>query len=222
MPRFRPLLGFSLSFLVSYGLLIAPWPGAKRAYARCFISLGRELFVEEGRRRLLRWDLVREDDHRWDAKADVTIKMANRDLLDRNGNGIAYTMALDTWRMGWVPTAFFLALVAATPISWRRRRWPMFWGSIGVHSLIFLTLAILIWHDSARVALLTLSPFWQQIANRLNDLAQHPMTFSFFAVTLIWISVAFRRKDLMTLREKLIHSDGRTRNGPQTVSIHSH
>jgi len=122
--------------------------------------------------------------------------MANRDLLDHESRGRTFTLAVDAWQMGWVPTAFFLSLTLATPIPWRRRLWAVFWGLLWIHVFILLTLGIFIWNESTRLSLVTLTPFWKEMADRLEELALAPVGPSFFAAALIWILVTFRRQDL--------------------------
>jgi hypothetical protein len=89
-----------------------------------------------------------------------------------------------------------MAFALATPISWRRRMWALLWGFLWVHGFILLTLGIFIWNESTRVALVTLTPFWKEIANRLEEQALNPVGPSFFAAALIWLLITFRRQDL--------------------------
>ena len=196
MQKFRPILVFALWFILIYGLLIAPWPGAKKIYASYFRALGRVVFVENGSRRLLHFQPLNDPHHKWPPNFDTAIIMANRDLLDPDGNGHRFMLTVDAWQMGWTPTAFFVTLILATPIPWRRQLWAMFWGLLWVHGFILSTLGIFIWNESTRLSLVTLTPFWKEIANRLEELALNPVGPSFFAAALIWILVTFRRQDL--------------------------
>jgi len=65
-----------------------------------------------------------------------------------------------------------------------------------VHAFILLTLGIFIWNESVRLKLVALTPFWMEVANRLEVLALNPVGPSFFAAALIWMLVTFRRRDL--------------------------
>jgi hypothetical protein len=84
----------------------------------------------------------------------------------------------------------------ATPIPWRRRLRALGWGLVWVHGFILLTVGIFLWNESTRVALVTLTPFWKAVANRLEELALDPVGPGFFAAALIWMVVTFRRRDL--------------------------
>jgi hypothetical protein len=196
MPKFRLILVFAGWFILIYGLLIAPWPGGKPVYASYFRGLGQLILQDNGSRRLLDFQPLDDPDRKWPPNFDTAIILANRDLLDAAGKGQRLMLAVDAWQMGWTPTAFLVALTLATPIPWRRRLWALFWGWLWVQGFIVLTLGIFIWNESTRLALVMLTPFWKDLANRLEDLALAPVGPSFFAAALIWILVTFRRQDL--------------------------
>ena len=196
MPKLKAILVFAGWFLLIYGLLIAPWPGAKPVYAGYFRELGRLVLADDGGRRLLDFQPLDDPDHKWPPNFDTAIILANRDLLDDQGKARAFMLAVDAWQMGWTPTAFLVALTLATPIPWRRRWWALFWGWLWVQGFVVLTLGIFIWNESTRLALVTLTPFWKDLANRLEEVALAPVGPSFFAAVLIWILVTFRRQDL--------------------------
>jgi hypothetical protein len=196
MPNFKRILVFALRVLVVYALLIAPWPGLKPLYARYFQGLGRMVFVDEGGRRSLEFQPLGDPEHAWPPNFDTGIIMANRNRLDAQGQGPRFLLTADAWQMGWAPTAFFMSLVLATPIPWRRRLRALGWGLVWVHGFILLTVGIFLWNESTRVALVTLTPFWKAVANRLEELALDPVGPGFFAAALIWMVVTFRRRDL--------------------------
>ena len=145
---------------------------------------------------LLEFQPLDNPHHQWPPNFDTAIILANRDLLDQDGQEQRFMLTVDAWQMGWAPTACLMAFALATPISWRRRMWALFWGFLWVHGFILLTLGIFIWNESTRVALVTLTPFWKEIANRLEEQALNPVGPSFFAAALIWLLITFRRQDL--------------------------
>jgi len=190
------MLVFAGWFGLIYGLLIAPWPGAKQIYAGYFRGLGRLVLEDNGSRRLLDFQPLNDPNHKWPSNFDTVIILANRDLLDSSGKGQKFMLAVDAWQMGWAPTACLAALTLATPIPWRRRWWALFWGWLWVQGFIVLTLGIFIWNESTLLALVKLTSFWKDIANRMEELALAPVGPSFFAAALIWILVTLRRQDL--------------------------
>jgi len=196
MPKLKAMLVFAGWFGLLYALLIAPWPGAKPLYAGYFRGLGQLVLESNSGRRFLRFEPLKDPGHKWPPNFDTAIILANRDLLDANGKGPKFMLTADAWQMGWAPTAFLVALTLATPIPWRRKRWALFWGWFWVQGFIVLTLGIFIWNESTRLGLVTLTPFWKELADRLEDLALAPAGPSFFAAALIWMLVAFRRQDL--------------------------
>ena len=203
MPRFRTILLFVLRFGLIYGLLIAPWPGAKQVYSAYFQSLGRLVLADDGPR-ILHFQPLADPEHKWPSNLDTAIYLSNRFMLDAEGKAKTFMLTVDAWQMGWTPTAFFLSLTLATPVSWRRRLWALVWGGLLIHGFVLLTLGIFIWNESTRLDLVMLTPFWKDIANRLEEQALNPVGPSFFAGALIWIVVTFRRQDFsgcMVIRE---------------------
>jgi len=135
----------------------------------------------------------------WPDNFDTAILIGNRYALNDQGKPKVFLLAVDAWQMGWTPTAFLMALVLATPISWQRRLWSLLLSLLCVHSFILLTVGISIWNESTRISLVTLTPFWKAIANQVEDLALDPVGPSFFAAALIWILVSFGRQDFTCL-----------------------
>lgn len=195
MLRLKPILIFAGWWLLIYGVMIAPWPGAKPLYAGYFRGLGRLVFADDSSRRMLDFEALDDTEHRWPPNFDTAMILANRDLLDARGNGQRFMLAVDAWQMGWTPTAFFVALTLASPIPWRRRWWALLWGMLLIHGFVLMTVGIFVWNESTRLYLVTLPPLWKEIANRLEAVALAPVGPSFFAAAMTWMLVAFRRQD---------------------------
>lgn len=192
MPPRSLIVVFLWRFALVYALLIAPWPGFNAAYGKYFRALGQTVFSREGVERLLRFEAVpAELNH----VLDTRIALANRDQLDREGRGPVRYLELDTRGMGWVPTALLLALVLATPVGWRPRGWALLWGLIAVHLFILFSVAVYIWNSSTELSLLTLTPFWKQVAGGLEETLVTQMGASFVVPVLIWILVTIRWQD---------------------------
>jgi len=197
MPPRRLIAGFLWRFALAYGLLIAPWPGFNAAYGRYFRSLGQRVFAHESGPRELRFEAVpAELRHRLDTR----IVVANRAQFDRNGAGPAKFLELDTRGVGWVPTALTLALILATPIPWPRRSMAVLWGVVAVHGFVLFSVAVYIWNRSTDLSLVTLSPFWKQAADGLEETLITQLGPSFVVPVLIWILVTIRREDVLMWR----------------------
>lgn len=204
MLNLKPFLIFALYFFPLYGVLIIPWPGAKGIYARYFQAMGSAILGSNGGSRILIFHPLNDANHIWPQNFDTAIDLANRNLTDANGTPKGFMLMVDAWQMGWTPTAFVLALVCATPVSWRRRAWGALWGLLWIHVFILLTVDIFIWNESTRILLVTLSPFWKTMANYVEKLALDPAGPSFFAAAFIWIMVTFQKKDFVDWNVNII------------------
>ena len=187
-----PGLGFLLRFVVIFGVLIVPWPGWNHVYSHYFQSLGQIAFNRPGAMPRMVVFAPATDNAAW---IDTTMTLENAALADSSGNGPAKMAKIDSRSIGWVPTALTIALVLATPISWRRRLLALAGGVLLIHLFIFLTLLSWIWDNSTGLSLLTLSSIWQRVAGELDYALMNQLGVSFSVPVVIWILVTFRRQD---------------------------
>lgn len=193
MPRRNTIARFLCWFALLYVLLVLPWPGWERAYGTYFRVLARTFFAAKSGDRELTFETPGGTSHPWYTR----IEIVNRRLMHEDGSGPVWDLDVDAIELGWRQTALLLALIAATPLSWRRRGWALLWGLVCLHAFILVFLGFSIWDESAKVALVPFTPFWKQIADGARDF----MLWLYSAVipVAIWILVMFRREDFATL-----------------------
>jgi hypothetical protein len=196
----NPIFASLCRFALIFGLLILPWPGWNELYGEYFRALGQMAFSREGDTRIVRFE-PHELQHGF-SSLNTRMTLANRDLVDSSGNGRVEMVDLDTRSIGWVPTALTVALILATPVSWRRRGRALLWGLLLIHCFILFSLQTWIWDESPDLSLTTLSPFWKTVADDLEYTLVTQLGASFSVPVLIWILVTYRRED------KLISSTG--------------
>ena len=113
---------------------------------------------------------------------------------------IAYVNS--SWYTDYLLVALFIALLAATPIGWKRRFWSFVVGLIFIHAYILFTLYVLLFYQFnfyQELAVLQLSGFWQGIVNFLHPILLLNPGTGIFVALLIWLLVSFNRKDLARL-----------------------
>ncbi len=161
----HPKTVFAISFFLIYGVLIMPWPGWHKAYGHFYQGMGNALFANAAEKLYLfcgpNFEKV------WPKNFDTLVTMANRDRLDASGNGPLIRLGLDSWQVGWKPTALSISLSLATPIPWRRRFSALFWSVCLTQCFIFFSLGFFIWNESTRISLLTPVPFLEIHSRRL-------------------------------------------------------
>jgi len=121
---------------------------------------------------------------------DTRIAIVNRALKRADGSVPVRNVDVE---FGWQPVALLLALILATPVSWRRRGWAVFWGLLGYHCFLLLSLDFVIWAESAEISLVTLTPFWKFFANEFKDMITGQTSLAVPVV--IWMLIIFRRED---------------------------
>ena len=60
------------------------------------------------------------------------------------------SQTLSSRYIGYAPTTFLLALILATPLTWRRRLIALFWGLVLTHAWIAFSMLLLIVHGYSR------------------------------------------------------------------------
>ena len=192
MPLAKRILKFSLGFLVTYAILIIPWPGIQEGYESFFRTGGEFLFKSFGSKGIVR--MLPADDR----KLDIRLFAGNREMVMADGNFAALEMSLSSRIMGYIPTILIFSLILASPIPWKRRLWALLWGLILVNVLIALKLLIqifAIYNSSEVLSLYLFNPFWQKV---LNFSFQHfisPPGPTVVLVLIIWILVSFNKND---------------------------
>lgn len=204
-----PITLFLCKFVVLYTLLVLPWPGWEGIYGSFFRGLARPVFGSVRGERELTFERLGEPPH----PGYTRIEIVNRRLMHADGSGPVRNLDLDPLGFGWKPTALVLALVAATPIAWRRRWRALLWGFACIQVIVLCFLAFRIWYESAEVALVTFTPFWKNAADGFNDLVIWQYTLVFPVV--VWIFVTFRGEDLMGTIGRSFFGPASGGNGPR-------
>lgn len=187
MPSVKLIVVFFVRLVVCYGLLMLPWPGLEETYADLFRTGAEAVFGNVGSPGAV--TLVPGP------PTDVT---HDTDLYVRNHKtGAEPGLGISSRYGAYVPTIFFLALIVATPLTWKRKGWALFWGLLGVHFFIGLVLLLqILYMFTGPTALFTLSPLWRRLlAGTVQIINVAPLTW-LIVPTFIWIMVTFRRDDV--------------------------
>ena len=107
----RPIIGFFVRFLMFFAVLMILWSGVGAMYCGAFRGMGNLLFARFGTDGLVRFQRSLGSN----TEDDIEVILMNR------GNGAESTFAGSSRLQGYKPTAFLLALILATPVSWKRR-----------------------------------------------------------------------------------------------------
>ena len=187
-PR-NPITLFLCRFVLLYIILVLPWPGWDRIYGAYFRALGRTVFTDNDRRELSFGTCGIDTPNPYYTR----IGIVNRALMHEDGSGPVRNLDIDALAFAWKPTALLLALVLATPIPWRRRRWALLWGLLCTHIFILVFLGFCIWNESTEISLVMLTPFWKHFAGALKELMISQ--YNLVIPVVVWVLVTFRRED---------------------------
>ena len=193
MPSLRPVYFFVLKLAIVYGLFLIPWPGALTAYRAAFCFGGNIFFRTLGGTGRV---YLSPKEQPVTSDKDVSARLEN---IKTRAAGI---MELNSRLMGYLPTGFTIALIAAAPVPRKRRAFALLWGTalIGVFvgALLWLRLVNVL-SNSDDMAVYAFGPFWKgMVVVLLKVLALSPVT-AYIAPVVIWALVCFRREDLVRI-----------------------
>lgn len=184
----RPVIGFLVKFLLAFVALMVLWRGVGTGYAEAFRTAGNLLFARFGSDGLVDFQRVQQPT----SEDDLRILLMNR------RNNAQYTYAGSSRLQGYKPTAFLLALILATPVSWKRRGRAVLWGLLWVNLYIaFKTWVFILARYCGSNELALYAP--GALARALLDYLEWLTVISFAAWLIIplpiWALVTFRRDD---------------------------
>lgn len=188
------MIFFLLRVVAIYVVLLLPWPGVGTAYEAWFRGLGR--IAALGGPWIVKVVAVPVEE-----KSVLTMRFlaGNSARRDADGNIVARGLDLDTWGVGWVPTALVIALIAATKLSWKRRLVALAWGLLLINFYIIFCLRIFLWNGTAD--LFDTGGLARSISGALSYTLITQMGAGFTSAVVIWILVTFRAEDLRISRE---------------------
>ncbi len=184
----RTLLRFFVLLVLIYALLILPWPGVDRGYLVCVCAVGNQFFgtiAKEG--------TVVFDSH-------PTNNWLCSQTLTHRGTG-KFARRLSLVRPDYLATALVVALVLATPISWRRKSIALLLGLLLIDAFVFwrLWLGLVDTFSDHQLALIRFTPFWKETVRLAVHIFIGSIEASFIVPVFVWILVTFRRGDLERL-----------------------
>ncbi|MCO6436642.1 MAG: hypothetical protein J5J06_06095 [Phycisphaerae bacterium] len=220
----RYILQFTLVLSLLSVVLLYPWPGVERGYARVFRAAGNVLFHRfwfwgDGR---VHFVDVRQSEFALRSEIEAltpgTLSKSFRapEPADKQGTLLivrnvskpeaGFGLLLTSSRLvGYWPTVWLLALVLAKPMSWSRKGWALLWGMLLVHAFIAFRLSLLIagkalFMAEKKYAVWEMGSFGLKLINGLEEVLVQNPTSSFMVPTFIWFVVAFSWDEWAQLR----------------------
>lgn len=188
----KTIAAFFLKVILFYALLMIPWPGVTQGYGYLYRTCGNIVFRTFGSTGRVHFTPISPVPTGKDAK-DTIATLENTKLRGARG-----TMEMNSRLMGYLPTAFAVALIVSTPVPWPRRGWSLLWGVLLMSGFAGLELALRLldgFSDKNVLAVFSLGPAAKgMLVILLKVLAMSPVT-AYIAPVFVWILVTFRRGD---------------------------
>jgi hypothetical protein len=187
MPPPKRIAWFVARLVLFYTLLILPWPVLPQAYAAVYRTVSNVVFGSFGTEGVVRFQ-----------KPARPGKMDSEIAIRRRASPVIGTTSHSARFTGYVPTAFVVALILATPLPWSRRGKALLWAMLLVHVFIALrqVINLLYWFSGdSPWCLFQPGPIWSSVLKALFGAVVVSPTLSFIAPIFIWLVATFRRAD---------------------------
>lgn len=186
MTTAKTLSGFFARCMFIFVVLMLLWPAVGASYAAMFQSAGNALvgFGSHGR---VSFSAPNDVERHRDTEVVILDREAGR---RRSGT-------VSSRRHGFMPTAFLLGLILATPVTWPRRARAVLFGLFWVHCYLALKLVLLAVQYGVADVAGPLAP--EQFLKKCLLFASWVVSGSYggwaIAPLLIWGTVTLRRQD---------------------------
>ncbi len=179
--RFALLATYAVAFV-----LLWPWVGER--YGRAF----REGTMGMCRTIGASWVVVLKPLEHPTAQLDTKMFLIHRQARE------SVSQTLSSRYIGYAPTTFLVALILATPLTWRRRLIALLWGLVLTHAWIAFSMLLLIVHGYSRgdvISIFDVSPFTRDVLAFLREALVMAPVVKYTVPAVIWMLVSFRRSD---------------------------
>jgi exosortase/archaeosortase family protein len=189
-PLRRLLTVFLVRLTLVYVGLIIPWTGLAQGYSTLFRAVAEPLFTCRNAQSEVYFEPPPPNGL---MQCDTRIVIVNTALMNADGSGPVRNLDFNVETFGWSPVALFVALVMVTPLPWKRRRWGLLVGCLGMNGLVFVALAFCLWTESMEISLVHLTALGKVLALGLKDALTTQLAFAIPVLT--WVLCIFRRED---------------------------
>ncbi len=192
-----------LIFVLVYTFLLLPQVNVNKYYAELFCSVGNFIFEDFPRGGFV--NLKTQSDK---GKNDIALFISKADWMEGSKiKGVTTNKASD--RIGYLITAFFIALTLATPVSWKRKTIALVLGFVIVTAFVMLKLYIIILQSFTLVNWFDL---FQETSEKETIQFWYsrfaaPATYGYSFVIIVWLALSIGKKEwkgLNTMMSKMI------------------
>ena len=178
-------------FMVAYTVLIIPGNKIDRMYGTAICHLGNYLYQDFSRGGYVR--LSPQDDQ---GKNDISLFLSRSDWK-KDGKLIGVTTDKASDLIGYLITAFFVALTLATPVHWKRKSTSLILGLMIITAYVMLKLRMIILYSYTQLPWLDL---YQDEATKdtISWWYHHfaaPATQGYAIVVIVWMALSMGRKE---------------------------
>lgn len=208
MVKFKVALRFIILFVFAYTLMVVPVTRIYQRYTEFLCSTGNRMFRNYSSNKFV-FLSPRTDGE----KGDIILQL--KFILEPSGEIRKSRYNISVYMLGFIPTVFFLSLVIATPLSWKRKTVALSLGFFLITCFALLRLRIIILscltlttgrglvpEESSKESLL----FWYKYF-------VEPMSLGFSFAIILWLGLCIGKKEWQKLNGVISESLGKMSTG---------
>ena len=185
------IAGFFLRLIVAYAALMAAWPLLKGGYTACYRGTADLLLGNFGSRAVVHFERPGESD---------PVKDTVIHIKDRQSPGVELTVPVSARYTAYMPTAFTIALILATPLAWRDRLIAALIAVLLVQLFILAWLSVSLLDElsnpSAPLRVFMLTGVDKTVLRFIiSNVVESVIFTAYVAPLFVWIITVFRRKN---------------------------
>lgn len=188
------VIGFFAAAAVLYAVLAGPWLRVGEVYTREYRALANHIFGTFGRGEVRFHEPIPGE--RLDTS--VSIRLPPSRQVATRGHSARLT--------GYLPTVMTLALVAGTPLPWRRWLLAVFWCLAWLHVFIGVRVVLVLvqfFSVEGPWAMFHPGPVVKGSVEAATEVLVVSPTCSFLVPVLVWAAVCVRRRDVEAVRRSV-------------------
>jgi hypothetical protein len=198
MLQSKTLLLFLLKAVIIYGLLAAPLSLYDDAYGKVYRKVAEVFFSSFRDNGFVK---IRETKD----PATSHLNVGNNALIHPDGTSETAALDVNTRYLGYVPTILLIALVLASPVSWKRRLLALALGLVLVTLLVMFKQWIsLLWlcEQHPFLQLTNFTGTGKKLLTFFNTFISITSSSVLYFVVAIWLLVTFRLEDFKPQKVK--------------------
>jgi|CXWL01.1.fsa_nt_gi hypothetical protein len=172
---------FAVRLMITYLLLVIPWPGVTSGYGSAFRWTSNVILSTVGLSQLAHMEAPATTQPTWDVEM----------VMKHPQTGKSWRMEFGSRAWGYLPTAAALALVLAVPTPWSRRFLGIILILVLIHAFIAIRIVVALVYGFSFGGVISVSPGWLKTFEIALLAVSGTPIMSYAVPVILWLLVLY-------------------------------